>query len=138
VPSLATTVRIVTEARAVSEPELLPGEWPTADAVVSRGAPVTDGEELDPANRATYDRENVTATLKAARDYLDDSGRAYLRSRDLEADAEADPRTIGGVLALVADVPEVLESEYDIELSISVSRWGQQPAGTVWEVTSRD
>jgi hypothetical protein len=120
----------------VSEP--LSGEWPTADAVATRGEPVTDGDGLDPANRATYDRANVTATLAAARDYLGEADRAYLRSRDLEADAETDPRTIGGVLALVADAPEVLESEYDIELSISVSRWGQQPAGTVWEVTRRD
>jgi hypothetical protein len=122
----------------VSEPEPLSGEWPTADAVASGGTPVTDGEGLDPANRATYDRENVVATLQAARDYLGDSGRAYLRSRDLEADAEADPRTIGGVLALVADAPEVIEEEYGIGPTISVSRWGQQPAGTVWEVTHRD
>jgi hypothetical protein len=124
------------EVRAVSEP--LSGEWPTADAAVSAGEPVTDGEGLDPANRATYDRANVVATLEAARAYLGAADRAYLRSRDLEDAAEADPRTIGGVLALVADAPEVLESEYDIEPSISVSRWGQQPAGTVWEVLRRD
>jgi len=120
----------------VSEP--LSDEWPTADAVTSDGEPVTDGEGLDPANRATYDRANVVATLEAARDYLGAADQAYLRSRDLEDAAETDPRIIGGVLALVADVPEVITEKYGIEPSISVSRWGQQPAGTVWEVSRRD
>ena len=95
-------------------------------------------ESTDSANRATYARQNVMSTLATTRDYLGDADRAYVRSRDLEAEADTDPRVIGGVLALVADAPGVLESEYGIEPSISVSRWGQQPAGTVWEVSHRD
>jgi hypothetical protein len=119
----------------VSEP--VQGDWPTADAVAASSEPVTDGHGVDPANRATYHREHVVATLAAVEDHLADSERLYTRARDLEEDADADPRTIGGILALVCDAPEVIESEYGIEPEVSVARWGEQPAGTVWEVTRR-
>lgn len=121
----------------MSEPEPLSGEWPTT----SGNEPIADGDGLadqNPANRATYCREHVVATLEAVEEQLDDSDRLYCRSRDLEEAADTDPRTIGGILALVADAPEVVVEEYDIEPLVSVSRWGQQPAGTVWEVSRRD
>lgn len=96
-----------------------------------------ESETTDPANRATYDRENVVATLDGVDEYLDDDSLAHFRSRDIAPEAGLDARVVGGVLALVTDAPDVVEAEYGIELEVSASRWGQQPAGTVWRV-SRD
>lgn len=92
-------------------------------------------ETADPANRAIYHREEVVDTLEGVDDYLGDDSLVYFRSRDIETDAPIRKNVIDGVLALVADAPEVLEDEYDADLDISASRWGQQPAETVWRVS---
>lgn len=96
-----------------------------------------ESETPDPVNRANYERESVVTTLEAVDEYLGEDSLAHFRARDIAPEAERDARVVGGVLALVTDAPGVVEAEYDIDLEVSSSRWGQQPAGTVWRV-SRD
>jgi hypothetical protein len=117
----------------VSEP--LSGEWPTADTVAQQNEPVTDGEGLPDQRR--HPRDSVLSTLAAVEERLGAAGQLYCRSRDLADEAGLAPQTVGAILALLADYPDTVRETYDVETDIIVSRWGQQPAGTVWEV-SRD
>lgn len=119
----------------MSEP--LVGEWPDAEEHAFAGSPVEPIESV--SNRATYHRRHVVAVLQAVECELAEDSRAYTRAADLELE-ELPNRTIGGILALLADSAATVAHEYCLPEArrVEVSRWGRSGNTTRWEVTWAD
>jgi hypothetical protein len=82
-----------------------------------------------------HSARHVEQVLDAVGERLEDGERHFVRACDLDADASN--RTVGSVLAVVADHPDAIDEVYGLGVEITVERHGRQPTGIVWEVRRR-